>query len=214
MAAGAAEQIRLFEAQLAGQPDLHTQSFEEREAPYRTLPHDVLLAKLVDLAIQFVTLRDNLGSTQVAFTGWTMNVDEFAAHSRSECSIHRWDIAGRDDIGWTMLGQPDLTTHALAVFANMHSLAETPANRLTTFGLTKPVELICRSAGLDDLIVHVDDAQNVTFELRATDDRQADVELEPAQRLLALWNRREPTSPIEIHTDGPGRQLLTALFGW
>jgi hypothetical protein len=214
MAAGTAEQIRLFDAHLAGRPDPNTRPFEEREAPFRALQHGALLEKLVELAAQRSSLRDRLNGTQVAFTGWTMSIDQFATHTRSECSLHRWDIVGRDDIGWTMLAQPDLASHALAVFANMRNLSETPSNRLATLPNSEPVEMILRSHGLDDLIIRVDDQSAVTIELRVPDARQADVELEPAQRLLALWRRREPSSPIEIHTDGPRRRLLTTLFGW
>ena len=38
-----------------------------------------------------------------------MTAADFAMHSRSECALHRWDLVGRDDVGWAMLGTPALT---------------------------------------------------------------------------------------------------------
>ena len=66
----------------------------------------------------------------VEFTGRPMTRADFAMHSRSECALHRWDLVGRDDIGWAMLSQPALTQHSLGVLSAMATLPEAPANRL------------------------------------------------------------------------------------
>ena len=146
------------------------------------------------------------------FTGRPMSAADFAMHSRSECTIHRWDLVGRDDIGWQMLGQRALTEHALTVLTSMSTLPEAPANRLRAHRGDGPTRLVLRSEPHDDVVLNLQDgALALTLEPMA--DTQPDVELDPAARLLLLWGRREPSAPIELHTTDGARSILLALLG-
>ena len=115
LAAGAAEEADLIEAYFAGETR-PTRGFEERELPYRALADAELRDRLVSEAARLTIALDKLAAGadtgSVLFTGREMTATDFAMHSRSECSLHRWDLVGRDDIGWVMLSQPSLTKHA------------------------------------------------------------------------------------------------------
>jgi hypothetical protein len=149
----------------------------------------------------------------VLFTGRYMSAAEFATHSRSERVLHRWDIVGRDDIGWAMLAQPELTLHALKILTEMPVLAETLANRLHAANYhAEDFTVVVRSQPDDDVIISSTDGV-LSVRSEALTDRQADAHLASAARLLALWGRREPSAPIQLE----GRSTKTALwplFGW
>jgi hypothetical protein len=88
----------------------------------------VLRTRLFEQVERSVTASRRLAEDPddaVLFTGRCMSAAEFATHSRSERVLHRWDIVGRDDIGWAMLAQPELTLHALKILTEMPVLAET-----------------------------------------------------------------------------------------
>jgi uncharacterized protein (TIGR03083 family) len=215
LAAGAAEEAELIEAHLARRPERATRGHAEREAPFRALPdpelREQLLVNGARLAAALEALDDNTG--EVRFTGRGMTAADFAMHSRSECAIHRWDLVGRDDIGWRMLAQPELTAHALAVLTQMSTLPESPVNRIATNREHPPTRLVVRSAPHDDVVLTVANG-SVSMTLEPPDNVAPVVELEPAARLLLLWGRREPSAPVDVHASGESRDLLNSLFAW
>jgi hypothetical protein len=216
LAAGAAEEADLIEAHLAGAPARPTRGHEERESPYRALPDPELRDQLVANGVRLATALQHLAAEEapkVDFTGRPMGAADFAMHSRSECAIHRWDLVGRDDIGWRMLAQPSLTNHALTVLTSMSTLPEAPANRIPAGAQTPATRLVLRSEPHDDVIVTLE-AGSVSMECVPLDASKPDVELDPSARLLLLWGRREPTAPIDLHATGAERACFEQLFGW
>jgi hypothetical protein len=214
LAAGAAEEADLIEAHFAGETR-PTRGFEARELPYRALPDAELRDRLVSEAARLTVALDKLASGNagaVLFTGREMTAADFAMHSRSECSLHRWDLVGRDDVGWLLLSQPSLTKHALRVLSSMSSLPETPANRLRKYA-GPDVEVIIRSAPDDDLVVTIADSA-IVLSLQPIRDVAPDVVLDAAARLLLLWGRREPSAPVDVYAAGRAAEVLATLFGW
>ena len=215
LTAGAAEEADLIEAHFSGETR-PTRGFEARELPYRSRPDTELRDRLVSEAARLTVALEKLSGRDneaVLFTGREMTADDFAMHSRSECSLHRWDLVGRDDVGWAMLSQPSLATHALGVLSSMSALPETPANRLKVRASGPEVQVIIRSAPHDDIVVSTTGAVT-TLAAQAIGDAAPDVELDPAARLLLLWGRREPSAPMDVHATGPARDVLETLFGW
>jgi Mycothiol maleylpyruvate isomerase N-terminal domain len=216
LAAGAAEEAELIEAHLVGGPPRETRAHHERELPFRALPDPELREQLVSNAGRLTLALDQLGngdaSDRVQFSGRAMSAADFAMHSRSECALHRWDLVGRDDIGWKMLGQAALTKHALSVLTSMSTLPETPANRLADRSEQSPARLVLRSEPHDDVVVSIAGGA-LSMTLEPIGETRADVELDPAARLLLLWGRREPSAPIDVHVQGDARPMLDALMG-
>jgi hypothetical protein len=142
-----------------------------------------------------------------------MRAAEFAMHSRSERALHRWDIVGRDDIGWEMLTQPELTLHSLKILTEMPVLAETLANRLQAANYhSGEFSVVLRSEPDDDVIIALEDGVFSVCSLPLT-DRPVDAYLASAARLLVLWGRREPSAAIQLGK-GPTQSVLQCLFGW
>jgi hypothetical protein len=216
LAAGASEESELIESHLECRPERPTRGFEERELPFRALPDVLLRDRLVEEAARLTVALEALAADSardgVLFTGRRMTAADFAMHSRSECALHRWDLVGRDDIGWAMLGQPELTTHALRVLTAMSSLPETPARRVAPFATSNHRAMI-RSAPFDDVILTISNGV-VALAQAPIDDSPPSVELGAAARLLLLWGRREPSAPVDVCPESAERPLVTALLGW
>jgi len=209
LAAGAAEEATLIERCLQGLPDRPTEEYESRERPYRDLPDGELRDRLVEQSVRLSQAMGALGDKTVEFTGRRMDSAEFALHSRSECALHRWDLVGRDEIGWAILSQPELTDHALRVLSTMTISNEALGGRLGTLPTDQP-RVVLRSSPHPD-IVFVCGAGSIDVVREPVSPSTPDVEVEPAQRLLLLWGRREPSSPIDAHTTA-GRRLIRSLL--
>jgi Mycothiol maleylpyruvate isomerase N-terminal domain len=190
LAAGAAEEAELIESHLAGARERPTRGFEERELPFRALPDARLRDRLVEEAARLTVALNELSGDSardgVLFTGRRMTAADFAMHSRSECALHRWDLVGRDDIGWAMLSQPELTAHAITVLAGMSSLPEAPANRLVRERGRRNLRAVVRSAPHDDVVLTLSDGV-LTLEQTPIDNTPPSVELDAAARLPLLW---------------------------
>lgn len=211
LAAGAAEQADLIEEHLAGRPERATRTFEEREPAYRALPDAELRERLVAEATRFAGVQVELGTDSIAFSGRQMTAPDFAMHGRSECTLHRWDIVGRDDIGWALLGQHVLTKHALTVLSTMSVLTESPANRAVDLDVPDGLRVIVRSEPHDDLVITMLNGF-ATLTLEPITDAPAHLVLGPAARLLFLWGRREPSAPITLNATGAELALLDRLI--
>jgi uncharacterized protein (TIGR03083 family) len=221
LAAGAAEEIELIETHLAGGSERATRSHEEREIPYRALPDAELREQLVANGARLTAALQRLAgheAGEVLFTGRPMTAADFGMHSRSECAIHRWDLVGRDDIGWRMLARPELTKHAITVLTSMSTLPEAPVNRVRTAS-TPPLpsrsatRLVLRSEPHDDVVITVA-AGSVSMTLEPISATAPDIALDAATRLLLLWGRREPSAPVDVHATGDRCALANSLFGW
>jgi uncharacterized protein (TIGR03083 family) len=221
LAAGAAEEADLIEAHLAGAPPRATRALDDRELPYRAMPDAALRDTLVEQGARLTSLLDQLRGdgerAAVDFTGRSMTGADFAMHSRSECSIHRWDLVGSDATGFALLARPELTRHAVTVLTSMGTLAETPTARARNAGAIPSdrhvsVSVRVRSADADDLLVTAaDDA--VTISLVPPTDEAPTFEVDAADRLLLLWGRR-PAGAIGTMVEGDAaqRSLVRALF--
>lgn len=211
LAAGAGEEADLIEAHLAGRPERPTEAFEKREGPYRAMADTVLREQLFEQSLRLASGLGQLGEAAVLFTGHRMTAADFAMHSRSECALHRWDLVGRDDVGWAMLAQPELTRHAVATLTSMPTLQEAPANRLANIAGFEGIRIVLRSEPDDDIVISMlNGSYNVALAPAADD--VADLELDAAQRLLVMWGRRDPSSPIQLHAVGTARRLVEALL--
>ncbi len=216
LTAGSQEIADLIEDHLDGARPRDTKPFELREAPYRAMDDQKLrdaFFEQVDRSKDARGRLEELPGDAVLFTGRLMSASEFVTHSRSERALHRWDIVGRDEIGWNILAQPELTLHALKILTEMPVLAEALANRLRvgTYG-GGDSDIVIRSGFHDDVIISLScGVLEVHMEIQT--DRYIDVELDAASRLLSLWGRHEPSAPVLLgkRTD---RALLGALFGW
>jgi hypothetical protein len=130
--AGLIEIARHLEAAAEGRPIPTTRGFEEREAPYRAMEDRALRADLlrsigrVAAALDAVLERDP--AAVVPWTGRQMRVASFVTHLRSEFALHRFDLVGDDQTGRELLGQPELTDHAVAVLGR--ALLARGANRV------------------------------------------------------------------------------------
>ena len=215
LAAGSQEIADLIESHLAGAGPRPTRSFEEREAPYRAMDDAELRGRFFEQVERSKQARQRLAhhaDDAVPFTGRAMSAAEFARHSRSERAIHRWDIAGRDEIGWEMLARPDLTLHALKILTDMTVLPETLDNRLAAAGRSGDFEVRLRGEPHDDVVVSYSGG-SLAVRSEPPGDGRVDARLDPAARLLALWGRREPSAPIHLER-GANRDALWCLFGW
>lgn len=215
LAAGSEEIADLIEGHLAGAGPRPTRSFDEREAPYRAMDDPTLRRHFFEQVERSKQARQRLArdaDDAVVFTGRAMTAAEFTTHSRSERAIHRWDIVGRDEIGWEMLAQPDLTLHALKILTDMTVLPETLDNRLRVAGRSGDFEVRLRSEPHDDVVVSLSGG-SLAVRSEPPGDRRVDARLDLAARLLALWGRREPSAPIHLER-GANRDALWCLFGW
>ena len=198
LTAGAAEMAELTEAVTTGRGERATRDFSAREAPYAAMADDDLRNRLVVEAIRLSTAIEALGAPgaprTVPFAGRRLSASELVMHGRSEAALHRWDLAGGDDVSDDLLGQPELTAHAVEVLNTM--LGDSPeavTTRTTAAAITKLRARFAAPGQLD--VVLVVDAAGARLELdepRTTWGASTD----PGARLLALWGRRSPTRPI------------------
>lgn len=204
LAAGAVEIALNLEAYGEGQTVPATRGFEEREAPYRAMEDAKLRVELprsterVSAALGAVLAAEP--DAVVTWTGRQMVVATFVTHLRSELALHRWDLVGDDETSQRLLGQPELTDHAVAVLGRAlvaHSTASAPA----------PFSAVVAAPGAIDVAVVVDgdgprlERSDARFEPAIVGD--------PAARLLFLWGRR-PGDPRRLVAPG-GVEVLGTL---
>jgi hypothetical protein len=113
----AVEVIRHLEPYLHGDPVPETRSFEEREAPLQAMEHSALLRRLDAEETRMRRLVDDVLDGEpdavIPWTGRKMAVAKFIPHLRNEHALHRWDIAGDDDVSGVLLGDMDLVDHSV-----------------------------------------------------------------------------------------------------
>jgi Mycothiol maleylpyruvate isomerase N-terminal domain len=201
LAATAAEVTRHLVPYLEGRPVPATASFEEREPPFRALGDGELRLRLeaeedtAQIAIASVLAEE--ADAEIPWTGRQMAVAKFLPHLRNEYAIHRWDIAGDDDVSAELLGQGDLTEHAVTVLGQI----------LVIRGKThdprpgEDLQVRLRSPGAADVHLNVEaGAAGLEFGDRSGDPPT--MELDAAARTLVLWGRRPgPPSRIRSHLE-------------
>ena len=203
LGAGALEIALNLEAYAEGRPVPATRGFEEREAPFRAMADSALRAALPRSVERVATALDAVLTVDpgavVPWTGRQMVVANFVTHLRSEFALHRFDLVGDDETSIVLLGQPELTDHAVSVLGR--ALVARGAHRATNF--TAAVA----APDTRDVVVVVD-GEGPRLERR-------DVSLEPAvvgdcaARLLLLWGR-QPGDPRRLTAPG-GAEVLAVL---
>jgi Mycothiol maleylpyruvate isomerase N-terminal domain len=211
LAAACAEVTRHLQPYLRGEPVPVTRSFEEREPPYRALADAALLARLeTEDAAMRAHIAQVLAADPDAVIPWTgrqMVVAKFLPHLRNEFAIHRWDLAGDDEISSRLLAQPELTGHSVEV------LGEILLRRGRRHDPAPDEDFHVRlRSGDSDLRVVVQAGQAYLQQA----DEQADepyVELDPAARTLFIWGRRpDGRGRIRSHLSQPALARLQALL--
>jgi hypothetical protein len=174
---------------LAGEPIPETRSFEEREAPWQAMPDDELYGLLVVEEEKMGSVLDEVlerhPQAVIRWTGRQMEVAKFRPHLRSEFAIHRWDIVGDDQTGIELLGQPDLTEHAVGVLGEIltrRGRAHDPAP-------DQDLHVRLRSGSSADVRLTVEGGE-AQLEFAEAGGDEPFVQLDPAARLLTIWGRR------------------------
>jgi hypothetical protein len=214
LAAGAAEMAGHAERALSGEPEQATRGFAEREAPFVAMEDPELRDRLFAEALRLNAAVDALSERglSVAFSGRRLSAREIRTHGRSEAALHRWDLCGDDEFGDQVLGQPELTTHAVTVLNSMLAdSSESPETRACKADISGPTRFVLGSPGQLDVVVTVDQ-WGARLELGAISESPT-ATCDPSTRLLALWGRRSPNRTIEWNADDPACWHL-ARFLW
>ena len=211
LVAGAVEIALNLEAYGEGQTVPATRGFEEREAPYRAMEDGKLRVELARSTERVSAALDAVLAVEpdavVTWTGRQMVVATFVTHLRSELALHRFDLVGDDETGTKLLGQPELTDHAVAVLGRA----------LVARGATSApagFSAVVAAPGARDVVVLVDE-DGPRLERRETAADPAVVG-DPAARLLFLWGRR-PADPRRLVAPQGGEvlaQLEALLAGY
>jgi len=207
LGAGAVEIAKNLEAYGEGKPVPATKGFEEREAPYRAM-EDAELRALLPRAIERVAAALDAVLTAepdavVPWTGRQMVVATFVTHLRSEFALHRFDLVGDDEISQSLLGQPELTDHAVTVLGRALLARGTGSASEPPVGFTAAI-------GAPDTrdVVVVIDSDGARLE-RSDADPNVAVIGDAAARLLLLWGR-QPGDPRRLSAPG-GVEVLAGL---
>ncbi|MBV8195358.1 MAG: maleylpyruvate isomerase N-terminal domain-containing protein [Candidatus Dormibacteraeota bacterium] len=210
--AGNAEELaRVLRAHLSDDIVPPTRSFEQREPVYRSMNDVELHRALVDRMHELAQVGDEaVASDGAAFVPWTgrrMRVRWFLEHMREELVIHRWDIAGDDDLSTAFLSAPWFTEHSVLAVGQpllMRGYERWSGERVFSARL--------RSETRDDVVVSIaPDGPNIKLAPPAGD---AVLETDPAARALLIWGRR-PADCTRIRSDagfatlGATRRLLS-----
>ncbi len=203
LAAGSKELADLIEDHLDGQPPRPTRGFEEREAPFRALDHDELLNQLAEQSKRKLAIYDMFTTADdpaIEFTGTRVTADELTTHSRSEASIHRWDLVGDDDTSSVLLAQPELTAHAVKILNRMPILNESAQSlgERVPDRLDEPIRIVYRSPDQHDVVLETTATSGLLAVVENAVDPDVIVNTDAANRLLVLWGRRSSTRPIDI----------------
>ena len=213
LAAGAAEMASLTEETLCGRPARATAAFEQREAPFAALDDDTLRGRLVTEALRLDAAAAALeqSGARVRFAGAMLDAAALRLHGRSEAAVHRWDLAGHDDVSRELLAQPALTAHAVETLnAMVAGSSEDVSARARRAGPGR-FRATFATPGAPDVVLTVDDGGG---RLSLVDPApRPTARADAATRLLALWGRRPPTTDVEW-TDDEGAAARLARFLW
>jgi mycothiol maleylpyruvate isomerase-like protein len=185
----AVEVARHLEPYLQGEPAPKTRSFEEREAPLQALGHADLLKRLdseeTRMRVLVAQVLDREPDAVMPWTGRHMAVAKFVPHLRNEHALHRWDVAGEDDISRQLLGRDDLVDHSVGELGQILLVAgrKHDPDPDTDFGVR------LRSEGQRDLRVLVR-AGTATLAWADDDADEPSIDIDEVARHIFIWGRR------------------------
>lgn len=195
------EVLRHVTAYAAHEPLTSTRGFEEREAAFKELSADELLATVEEFEAEMrrvigTVLADD-PDAELDWTGRRMRVKSFLTHLRSECALHRWDLLGDDETSWRNLGQFELLQHAVTAIGSGPIFA-----RAVEAGIADgpAVTARVRTEGQPDLVVTT--APGKAEVDLAEPDGDAVITTDQAARLLLLWGR-DPQPTTRLRSDAP-----------
>jgi hypothetical protein len=208
----AVEVVRHLEPFLRGDPVPKTRSFEEREAPLQQLAHGALLDRLDQeeqrMRRVLAEVLDKEPDAVIPWTGRQMAVEKFIPHLRNEHALHRWDIAGDDELSHRLLGSNDLVDHSVGELGRILLVAGRThdPDPDADFGVR------LRSPGQRDLRVAVEEG---TAAIRWADDDADEpwVDVDAAARHVVIWGRRpDDRGRLRSHLARPDPARLQALL--
>lgn len=215
LTSGAEALANQVEAKLAGRPVPPFGSWEEREPPYRAIDDRVLRGRFVRaeerMSAAFASMLAQDPDAQHDDVGFGFPVRELVTHMRQEFAIHRWDLIGDDELGDTLMAQPELLSHSvrmLQVPLLERGLTLDPSPRTT-------LDVRISNGGADDLRVQLAQG-HATLSLVPAHEGDVGIEADPAGRLLLLWGRR-PSDASRIRSRLGADQLFslqTLLSGY
>jgi predicted amidohydrolase len=184
VAASAQERANLIEEHLTGQSARPTRTFEEREPPFRAMPHRDLLERLIIEAARFEAAVSALTpDDEIEYFGWHVTADRLRFHSHSEASLHRWDLVGDDPTSMRLLSDAKLATHALVVFASLPDLLPEAQRWVNAPFTRQPARF--RVPGQPDILITPGRGLSIA---EPAGDCPA-IELSNHERALVLWGR-------------------------
>ncbi len=209
----AVEVCRHLEPYLQGDAVPETRSFEEREDPLQALGHAELLTRLDTEEVRMRALvgdvLDRDPDAVIPWTGRHMAVSKFIPHLRNEHALHRWDVAGEDEISMRLLGSEDLVDHSVGELGQILLVA----GRRHDPDPDSDFHVRLRSDGQRDLRVIVESG---TARLAWAADDAADergIDLDPAARHVFIWGRRpDRHGRTYSHLPQPDLARLQALL--
>jgi hypothetical protein len=208
----AVEVCRHLEPYLQGKSVPKTRSFEEREAPLQALGHKELLTRLdveesrMRRLVSEVLDRDP--DAVIPWTGRHMAVAKFIPHVRNEHALHRWDVAGDDDISQQLLGNDELVDHSVGELGQILLVA----GRKHDPDPDTDFRARLRTEGRRDLRVLVEGG---TATLAWANDSMDEpgIDINPVARHIFIWGRRpERHGQACSHMRQPDLARLQALL--
>jgi Mycothiol maleylpyruvate isomerase N-terminal domain len=208
----AVEVIRHLEPHLQGDPVPRTRSFEEREAPLQAMGHPSLLKRLDAEEERMRRLVGDVLSGEpdavIPWTGRRMAVAKFIPHLRNEHALHRWDIAGDDEISRELLGAMDLVGHSVGELGRILLAAGRRHDPDPDSGFHARL----RAEGQPDLRVVVENG-DATLAWARDEADEASVDFDAGARQLFIWGRRpDHRGRLRSHLTQPDLARLQVLL--
>jgi hypothetical protein len=211
----AVEVVRHLEPYLQGDAVPATRSFEEREASLLALGHAELLKRLEadeDRMRRLVAdVLDREPDAVIPWTGRHMAVAKFVPHLRNEHALHRWDVAGDDDVSDRLLGSEDLIEHSVGELGQILLVA----GRRHDPDPDSDFRVRLHSPGHHDLLVLVE-AGTATLAWADEDHTTMGepwLDIDPAARHVVIWGRRpDRRGRLRSHLSSPDLARLQALL--
>ncbi|SOD74965.1 mycothiol maleylpyruvate isomerase-like protein [Jatrophihabitans sp. GAS493] len=208
----AVEVSRHLEPYLQGDPVPKTRGFEEREATLRVIGHAALLRRFVAeesrMRALVADVLDREPDAVIPWTGRRMAVAKFIPHLRNEHALHRWDVAGDDDISRRLLGAEDLVDHSVGELGQILLVAG--RQRDPDPDIDFRVRL--RSAGHRDLRVLVD-AATAALAWAEDDIDEPSIDIDATDRHVFIWGRRpDRHGQVRSHLSQPDLARLQVLL--
>jgi hypothetical protein len=208
----AVEVARHLEPYLQNDRVPKTRSFEEREAPLQALAHAELLTRLdaeeTRMRQLVADVLDREPDAVIPWTGRHMAVAKFVPHLRNEHALHRWDVAGEDDVSRQLLGSEDLIDHSVSELGRILLVA----GRKHDPDPDTDFRVRLRSDGNRDLRVLVG-AGSATLTWADDDTDEPAIDIDPVARHVFIWGRRpDQHGQVRSYLSQPDLARLQALL--